>query len=161
MVELKKIFFTYGKTIREGFETFHPSQIHQFMDDSVEEVQAEDILDKVPDLKLFIEECYRILPIEKKAIFTNQYFASSGAWRSPLSIRGISEQSLNFANRKWREESKFTEFETKLNFEVQGSFALEQDVVNRFEEARQFWMRRYINVAQAVLFTLIKKGVDE
>ncbi len=158
-----KIYFTYGTETREDFGSLHPSAINttNIEPNSIDEIQGQDVLEKVPNLIFFIEECYRILKPEAKAIFSSPHFASAAAWRSPLTIRAIGEQSLNFSSKSWREEAKYTESVVNCDFEVQGSFALEQDVMNRSEEARQFWMRRYVNVAQAVMFTLIKKVPDE
>ena len=156
-----KIYFSFGSETREDFGTLHPSATANIEADSIEEIQGQDVLEKVPNLISFIEECYRILKPGAKAIFSSPHFVNVAAWRSPLTIRGIGEQSLNFSDKKWREETKYTEASVSCDFEVQGSFALEQDVMNRSEEARQFWMRRYVNVAQAVMFTLIKKIPDE
>ncbi|OQB10447.1 MAG: hypothetical protein BWY21_00368 [Parcubacteria group bacterium ADurb.Bin216] len=152
-----KLYFSYGLEEREGFVTANPEDLSFYENESIEEIQGQDVLEKVPDLIYFIDECYRILKPGSKCVFSSQHFANSGAWRSPLTKRGISEQSLNFASKEWREQFKFTEAEVSADFEVLGSFAIEQDVLQRNEETRAFWMRRYLNIANCVFFTLNKK----
>lgn len=157
MTDEYKIYISSGKEDREGLVKYDPSGILTITDNSVDEIQGQDILEKVPDLIDFIDECHRILKPGCKAMLTCPHFLSDGAWRSPLTIRALTPQSLNFADKNWREQTKYTEAEVTANFEVQGSFAMEPDVMNRAEEVRNFWMRRYANVAQALMFTLIKR----
>ena len=157
---MSKIYFTFGNESREGFESRVPSPPSPEANDSVEEIQGEGILERVPNLILFIDDCYRILKPGGVATFSASHYGSAKAWASPLAIRGISEASLNFANKDWREQNKYTEATVLSNFEVGGSFACEESAMQRCEEARQFWMSRYLNVAQAILFTLTKKAVE-
>lgn len=155
---MKKIYLTYGTEDREGLDTVGIATLANIESDSIDEIQGNNVLEKVPDLVYFIDECYRILKPECKAIFSSAFYLSRGAWVSPLTKRGLSEHSLNFSDKNWREQTKFTEVDCKANFEVQGSFALSQEILNRSEEARLFWMSKYANVAEAVMFTLIKRG---
>lgn len=156
-----KLYLSYGTEEKEGFERCHPEEIYKFSDDSVEELHGEYVLEKVPDLVTFLEGIWRVLVVEGKANFSAPHYANVAAWRSPLTVRALSEQSLNFACLDWRKASNYTEVEVRANFEVMGNFALEQDVMNRSDEARAFWMKRYMNIAQVILFTLIKKVLPE
>jgi SAM-dependent methyltransferase len=151
-----KIYLTYGTEGREGFEAKTPVSIGALPDESVDEIQAENVLEKVPELHRFIEDCYRVLRPGGKVIFSSPFYASAGAWRSPLTVRGVGEQSLNWANKKWREDNKFTELNLICNFEVQGQFAIEETWMQKSDEAKSFAMQRYLNVVQAILFTLVK-----
>jgi len=152
-----KILFTYGVDSRDGLTPKLPGVTSDIPSESIEEIQGEGVLEKVPSLLTFIDECYRLLPAGGKAIFSAPYYASSKAWTSPLTIRGITEYSLNFSDKTWREANKFTEATVLADFEIQGSFAIEDSCMQRSEEARQFWINKYLNVAQCVLFTLIKR----
>lgn len=153
-----KLYVTLGKEDREGFTKVTPEKLGGMRSGSVAEIQGQELLEKLPDLAKFIRECHRVLIPGGKCIFTAPYFAHVAAWRSPLTVRGISEQSLNFADKKWREQTKHTEIDMgDCDFEVQGSFALEQAVLNRAEETRAFWTKHYMNIAQFVMFTLIKR----
>lgn len=152
-----KIYFSYGSEIREGYESTLPSITSHLSNDSIEEIQGQDVLEKVPSLIRFIEECYRILKPEGKAIFSSPIYSSTKAWSSPLAIRGISEYTLNFSSKDWREQNKYTEAMILANFEVNGQVAIEQSYMQRSDEARAFGVKCYNNIAQALLFTLTKK----
>ncbi len=152
-----KIYFTYNSDSREGFESKLPMITCHLPAESIEEIQGENILEKIPDLVQFIDECYRLLPKGGKATFSSPYYASSRAWISPITVRGISEHTLAFADKAWRETNKYTERTILADFEVTGSFAIEDECMQRSEDARRFWMSRYLNVAQCVLFTLTKR----
>jgi len=153
-----KIYLSFGREEKEGYEKKNVADLPQLQDESVEEIQALEVIEKVGSLIDFICECYRVLKPEGKAIFTSQYYTSIGAWKHPANRRGISEQSLNFADKNWREANNFYCGSLKdCDFEVIGSFAMEQDLMARADDARAFWMRRYCNVVQAIMFTLTKK----
>lgn len=156
-----KLYLTYSEKTRDGFTSTVPSALETLKDESVEEIQGEEIIERVPDLIKFVEQCYRVLVPEGKLILSSPYFASSAAWASPFAIRGVSEKTLNFASKNWREQSKWSDAFVRANFEVSGSFAVEESVSHRAEDVRQFWMSRYLNVAQAVVLQLVKKPNDD
>jgi ubiquinone/menaquinone biosynthesis C-methylase UbiE len=155
-----KIYLTYGTEDREGLETVGIAALANLPNDSVDEIQGNNVLEKVPHLAYFIDECYRVLKPEAKAIFSSPFYLSRNAWASPLTIRALSEYSLNFSDKAWGEQNKFTELTVHSNFEVQGSFALTQEIMTRSEEARLFWTQKYANVAEAIMFTLIKRPYE-
>ena len=152
-----KIYFTYGTETREGLESRIPLMTKDIPADSVDEIQGENVLEKVPDLIAFIDECYRLLRVGSKAIFSAPHYGHVVSWQSPLTKRAIGERSLNFADKTWREANKYTEAVVMADFEVAGQFAVEEACLQRSDDARFFWMQRYLNVAQAVLFTLTKR----
>ncbi len=153
-----KLYFTYGNETREGCKSIVPGTTYlDYADHSAEEICGENILEKVPNLVQFIDECHRLLPSGGKAIFSAPYFATANAWVSPLTVRGISESSLCFADKAWREANKFSEAFVRSDFQVEGQFAVFQDNENRHEEVRRFWTQRYLNTVQAILFTLTKR----
>lgn len=152
-----KIYFTFANDQREGYEAKVPLTTADIPAESVEDIQGQNVLERLPRLQDFIEECYRLLKPGGVAIFSAPHFGSSHAWQSPLNIRGISELSLNFASKSWREQNKYSDTIVTCDFEVAGSFAVEQSFSCRSDEFRGFAMKHYNNVAQAILFTLTKK----
>jgi len=152
-----KIYFTYGEETKDDFQSWIADLTHDITTESIEEIYGVGVLEKVKSLPGFIEECYRMLKPGAKAVFSSAYYAHINAWASPLNIRGISEASLNFASKDWREQSKYSELSILCNFDVAVSFAVEESVSHRAEDVRLFWMQRYLNVVQAVVFTLTKK----
>lgn len=158
---MKKILFTYNDEVREGFESRNPNYTSEILDESVDEIVGENVLEKIPNLINFIDECYRIIRYGGKISFNSPYYASVRAWISPLNIRGLSEMSLNFSQKKWREENKFTEALVKSDFDVTAQFLLDEAVLLRSEEARNFQLSKYSNVVMAMMYTLTKKRRDE
>lgn len=152
-----KILFTYGSNTKEGFTPYVPGTTDLLVHESVEEIAAEDVIGKVPNLIKFVEECYRLLRPEGKLTCSAPHYSSSLAWTSPLTVRGIAESSLNFASKDWREQSKFTDATINANFEVAGNFVVDQETLARSDDAKQFWMKRYSNVVQSVILCLTKK----
>lgn len=152
-----KLAFTYGTQPKEGFELCVPTVTTHLKDESVDEIVGDYVIEKVPNLILFIEECYRILRPGGKAVFTSPNAASSTAWISPLTVRGICESTLNFSSKDWREQYKFTDYTMRADFEVTGQFVVDQEALARSDEAKNFWLKRYMNVAQGIIFTLTKK----
>lgn len=152
-----KINFTYGNATKDGFVNHLPLTTNALADSSVTEICGDCVIDKVPDLVAFVEECYRILIPDGVATFTNPYYGSVHAWTNPLSVRGVCEATLNFASRDWREQYKFSDAIVRCDFEVAGNFAIAQECLTRADEAKQFWMQRYLNVVQSVILTLKKK----
>lgn len=152
-----KLYFTYGSDLKEGFVPQVPMTTSILADESVDEIVGDYVIEKVPDLAAFIDECYRLLRPGSKAIFTAYHFGNTLAWTSPITKRGISETSLNFASKDWRAAAKFSDCIVKADFEVTGAFSVDQESQNRSDEAKTFWIKRYLNVAHQVIFTLTKK----
>lgn len=152
-----KVYFTYDTAEKEGFTCLTPSPMVALGSDSVDEIEG-NVIEKVPNLTEFIQECYRILRVGGTAKFTAPYYTSALAWGSPLNVRGISEASLNFASKDWRVANKYTETDPVCDFEVVGNFSVDASYTQRADEVKSFWLKHYNNVAQAVIFTLTKKA---
>lgn len=155
-----KVYFTYDTTEKEGFTCLTPSPMVPLNADSVDEIEG-NVIEKVPDLTEFIQECYRILRVGGTAKFTAPYYTSALAWGSPLNVRGISEATLNFASKDWRVQNKYSEATITCDFEVIGNFAVDANYTQRADEVKSFWLKHYNNVAQAVIFTLTKKALSD
>lgn len=153
-----KVYYTYDTTEKEGFVCRTPNSFSE--NDSVDEIEG-NVIEKVPDLVQFIEECYRVLRVGGTAKFTAPYYTSALAWGSPLNIRGVSEATLNFASKDWRVANKYTEADVRCDFEVVGNFIVDQGYTQRADEVKSFWLKHYNNVAQAVIFTLTKKALSD
>lgn len=152
-----KIHFTYSTTPKDDFTLMVPDFTSTVEASSVDEISG-DCLHQVTNLPAFLDECYRLLKPQGKAVFTCPHFTHAKAWHSPLSKRGLSEGSLNFADKLWREQTKFTELTPLCDFSVEGQFAVAEQAQLRSDEAKQFWAFRYNNVVEAILFTLTKRS---
>ena len=152
-----KIYFTTGLETREGFEAKVPSAVSSLEADSVDEIQMENVIECLDDLVSFMEDCYRVLRVGAKMTISAPHYAHARAWGSPFTKRGISEMTLNFCSKDWREQNKNANYTVTCDFEVQAHFAVEESCSQRADEVKSFWMQRYLNVAQAVIFILTKK----
>lgn len=156
-----KLHFSYNNEQKDGFETRHPGEISILTTpESVDEISGSDVLEKVPNLIWFINTCHHILKPGGIATFSAPYYASGRAWASPLTVRGLSETSLNFSNKQWREDNKWVEAESDANFVVQVQFAVDQAAAIRSEESKTFWMNKFNNVVQVMVYTLTKTPLD-
>lgn len=152
-----RLYFSLDKKEREGFTTYDPESSEWFENADVEEIAGEAILEKVKDIIYFIEMCSAVLKPGATATFTAPYFASWQAWSDPRNIRGISQGSLNFADKNWREQNNCPDL-CKADFEVGCNMAIDATAANgRSEATKEFWINRYNNVVQSLLFTLKKK----
>lgn len=157
-----KLHFSYSNEQKEGFETHSPeASCWKASDGAVEEISGTDVLEKVPNLVAFIDYCYRILKPGGKASFSAPYYASARAWTCPTTVRGMSEPSLNFSNKAWRDETKWTEVACDANFTIEVQFAIELIATTRSDDAKAFWMNKYNNVVQMVVFVLTKPEDSE
>lgn len=151
-----KLYFTYDNKEREGFQTKSPEIDFTLLDEgSVEEIAGEEVLEKVPDIIKFINGCYHVLKPGGTAIFAGAYYAAYQAHSDPRNIRGISQASLNFSSKSWREQMK-CEGLADCNFEIGINFAADRQATERSDAAKEFWLSRYTNVVQSILFTLTK-----
>jgi len=157
--EVRKIYYSFDNKQREGYRTLGP--FARFEKDlpkaeEVEEITGEGVLEKVPNLISFIEHCYALLKPGGTATFTAPAFNSFQAWSDPRNIRGISQASLNFADKKWRDENNCPDL-CKADFEVGCNYAIDGILNQKSEEAKTFWLARYNNTIQSMMFVLKKK----
>lgn len=155
--EVRKIYYSFDNKQREGFVTFkpdHPTTATPIY--PVDEITGEGVLEKVDDLIWFIEMCYKALKPGGTATFTAPAFNSFQAWSDPRNIRGISQASLNFADKKWRDENNCPDL-CKADFEVGCNYAIDGILNQKSEEAKVFWLARYNNTIQSMMFVLKKK----
>lgn len=153
--EQKRVYFSFGPEEKEGFEKYSCLDTSRFNDNSIDEIAGSFVLERVFDLVAFIKEMHRILKPGAKAIFCSTYFAASEAYTDPRNLRKLSEFSLNFASKKWREANKF-DLEIDFDFEVLTGLAVDPFFQLRSTEVQQWAMFRHLNGAKTVHFTLTK-----
>lgn len=152
-----KIYFNYNlNATREGFETYHPEDSKWYENANVDEIAGENVLEKIKDIIYFIEMCEAVLKPGGVCNFTAPYYDNWQAYEDPRNIRSLSQGSLNFADKKWREQKGCAPL-AKCDFEVGCNMAIDLLAVQRSDAAKEFWMNRYKNVIQSLLFTLKKK----
>lgn len=154
-----KLYLTYGnEDVPEGFEVeTNPDRFDALNYENVEEVLAHHILDKHDDLQIFFAKLHKILPINGKATFQQFYFRNPMAWISPLTIRGISEFSLSWLSKDWREANKWASPNVDYDFNVEWGLSVNPDLETRSSDAKNFAMANYAGSVAAIQFIVTKK----
>lgn len=150
-----KIYFSTGPEEKDGFTKYACFDTSSFNDNSVSEISAFCVAERVYDLVAWTKELYRILKPGAKVIIVSPYFAASEAYLDPRNKRALSETSFNFASKKWRESTKF-DLEIDYDFDVVAGLALDAFFQLRSPEVQQWAMVRHLNGAKTVHFTLTK-----
>lgn len=158
MTYMNKLYLSYGKEVApEGFNKIHPSEISLQEANSVDEIQASNILEKVCCLRSFLDDVYRVLVPDGKLLATCGYYGCSSSYVSPLVRRSMSEYSLNWCSKAWREQNNYTEIETDINFEVSAGLVTDSAVNLRSDDVQVLWRTTRMNCVIAVQFSLVKK----
>lgn len=153
----KKVYVTYGlEDLPPDFIRCHPDSVADFNSDVCEFVLA-GVIDKVKDLKTFFECVHNALIPGGKVAVHSPYFRSPLAWITPGTVRGISEYSLSWLSKQWRELNKFNEFEVPYDFDVQYGFVMNPELDTRSQDARNFALLNFAGSISTVQFTLTKK----
>ena len=153
-----RCYLTFGKEeAPEGFTALKPSQLSEQADGSVEEIQGPNVIEKIQDLVSFMEQVHRVLPTGGKAFFASGYYGCVNSYMSPLNVRALSEGSMNWCSKDWREQVKFTEIDTKIDFEVAVSFSTDASLNLRSDEVQHLWRTTRLNCVLGVQFTLTKR----
>jgi hypothetical protein len=152
-----KAYLSYNEeAVPEGFTRYHPSAIETIEPNTVDEVQGMLVLEKLPDMVTFMEHLYYRLKPGAKAVFQSGYYGCATSFMSPLIKRSLSEHSMNWCSKSWREANKFTEIKTDIDFEVAVGLATASDLNLRAEEVQVLWRATRLNCVLQVHFTLTK-----
>lgn len=151
-----KIYLTFGKEEPpEGFE--RKLNLEGVDPDSVDELRGNCYLEKVPSLVILMAEVWRALKVGGTAEFFSQYYTHAAAYLSPLVVRSISELSLNFVSKDWRESAKYDEVPIDYDFDLMSGLSLDPVFENRSDETRTFAQRHYLNSVPSIQFKCTKK----
>ncbi len=153
-----KALITFGKDeAPEGFVKVSPIDIATLPTGEVEEVRGDNVLEKIHDLVSFMDHVYRGLKDGGKAIFASGYYGSANSYMSPLAVRALSEGSMNWCSKSWREQCKVTDINTNIDFEISVSVTTDASVNLRSDEVQNLWRTTRLNCIQGVHFAMTKK----
>jgi hypothetical protein len=153
-----KIYFSYNEDpTPEGFTKANPDDMQSIEAGTVEECHGTNILEKVSDLPLFLDNVYAILTPGGKAVFQSGYYGCATSYMSPLVKRSLSEHSMNWCSKEWRELNKWSEVKTDINFDIAVGLATDSSLNLRSDEVQQLWRGTRLNCVLQVHFTLTKK----
>lgn len=170
-----KVDLACGDNKREGFigidkfKTPSVDIVHDlltypwpFPDEYVDEAHSSHFFEHIPGMERpkFIEELYRVLKPKAQCTFivpdgnSNRMYQDFTHQWPP-----VVPEAFLYYNRAWREANKLThgyydlkcDFDFTYGYQVGGSWAI------RNEEARNFALIHYRNVATDIIITLIKR----
>lgn len=131
-----------------------------FKSDSVDEVYAQQFFEHVP-AKIrfrFMDELWRVLKVDAKAIFITPYWSSMRAVQDAThEWPPICEASYAYYNETWRRMNGLAHYDVKCNFDYTFGFALAPIFQQRNEETRQFATQHYVNSAADLMAALYKR----
>lgn len=156
-----KIYISCGKEpTPEGWERRDLENLNGFIQDaadSIDEYMLVGVYDKVTDPVFLIMSIHTRLKVGGKCTVVCPYWACSEAWLSPLTRRAVSELSLNWTNKGWREQSQWSEQDANLDFEVQTGLTYAPEWNLRSDDAKSQAIGRNVNVAKIIHIVLTKK----
>lgn len=131
-----------------------------YKDNSVEEVACTHILHMIPGKARgkFMDEIYRVLIPEGRAVFTIPHWSSMRATADfATEWPPISEMSFCFFNKKQREEAKVHP-ELHCDFEIVGYGCSEDvDTATREQSVKDHWKKHFLNAVLDLQMHLVKK----
>jgi len=122
--------------------------------ESIDEIYCSHYIEHTPDLIAFMDECYRVLKANGRAVLVAPYYNSIRAWQDPTHVRAISEATFAYYNKNWREINKLDHYNIKSDFNSEISLVFNPEWANKTEEEIKFAIKHYVNVVddiQAVL----------
>ena len=111
-------------------------------------------------LVLFMEEVYRVMMPLGIVTIMCPYYSSQRAWQDPTHIRGITENTFKYFDKKWLESLGMGHYDIKADFEVLTTkMILDPEYESRNEAAKQNAIKHFINVVLDIHVVLRKRGV--
>lgn len=129
-------------------------------DGSIEEMSITDCFHYVPagDRGRFMEELYRVLVPEGKALIIVAYYSTALAFADyHLEWPPVCEQSFLYFNKGWREANKLP-YEIKADFDFTYGYLMTPDTASRSAEVQTFHVKNYLNTVQRLQVALTKKA---
>ena len=125
--------------------------------DSVDEIIISHYVEHVTDLIKFMNELHRIMKKGAKAFIVVPYGKSTRALQDPTHKRSIVEESFLYYNQNWLKTNKLDHYGVTADFDFTYGYSVYPEWQNRSQEAIQFALKHYWNVASDLHVTLIKK----
>jgi hypothetical protein len=152
---VKLYFCNSANACPDGFE--HRISIMDLEPESVDELQVVGVLEKLTNLHAFATHLYKIMKPDATVRLVSVYYACAEAWLDPEAVRGISEHSLSFVSKDWREKTKWAEPEPFYDFDIKYALTTDPQWGTRSDDAKAFATRHYLNMASQIHFELTKK----
>jgi ubiquinone/menaquinone biosynthesis C-methylase UbiE len=138
---------------------------YPFDDNYADEIHCSHFIEHIPMqyvngkdmLFCFIDEVYRILKPGGKATLIFPNACSVRAFQDPTHRRFIPASTVYYFSREWRKVNKLDHYRVDCDFDFQVGEAVNQSVIHRSNEYKQFAATHYWNVIDDLYFVLTKK----
>jgi Methyltransferase domain len=138
----------------------HPQQYPwPYKDNSVMEMTCSNVFEFVPgkDRGRFMDEVYRVLAPEGKALFSTRYWSTGGAVQDyRYEWPPLVEASFLYFNKGWREANQL-DLGLKCDFDFTYGYNVESNTASRSDETRSFNIKHYTNVVDVLQVMLTKR----
>lgn len=125
-------------------------------DKSVKFLSASYLYEIVDNPINFMNEVDRVLQVGGEFTIYSPYYSCAKAWQDPTCKRGVSEASMAFLSKEWRELNDY-KINFKGNFIIKNvSYNLTPEYIGKSQDAIQYALTHFINVAMDVVITLKK-----
>lgn len=140
-------------------------------DNSIYEARCSHFVEHIPHqldgssktrngLVLFMEEVYRVMMPQGIVTIMAPYYSSQRAWQDPTHIRGITENTFRYFDKKWLVSLGMGHYEIATDFEVLTTkMILDPEYESKNESAKQNAIRHFINVVLDIHIVLRKREV--
>lgn len=125
-------------------------------DGTVEEITSIGLYEVISNPVAMIEKFHRALVFGGKATITCPYYSAAVAHTNPNAKRYLSEVSLNWANKAWRDANKIS-FSAVCDFDISIAVSHDPGLNLRAQDVQNHWRTHFTNVIQGIIFTLVKK----
>lgn len=121
-------------------------------DNSVFDIDCQHVITHVPNLGLFMEECWRILIPHGRMYIFAPYFTSLEAAQDYRHVNQISENTFYaFDKKKYKEIFGMKPEELRIDFEVMHiRYYYSEEWNARSDEAREWARRHYFNTVRVI-----------
>lgn len=123
--------------------------------DSVFEIRASHYVEHTKDLKLFMEECYRILVNGGVMTLIAPYYTSIRAFQDYTHVRPISENTFIYFNQPWLKSQKLVHYGVECDYDIESiRYIYGPNWEARAVEAREWARIHYCNVVADIITVL-------
>ncbi len=159
---LKRVYFGDPKKKKDGYEqgdyktmSLNDGETQYIVDNLIFDIYCEDCIQYVSILRLFMEECYRILIPRGQMIVIAPYWSTGLAWSDPAIVNRIADLTFHHFNKEWLKKNGKGDREINCDFEIVNyRYYFDPDWDSRADEARKWALKHYINVVRQVEVTL-------
>ena len=152
-----KLYLSYNlEDAPEGFVRVSLDCLPNYSE-PVEEILLVGVYERHKDPVALVQTIHKLLPVGGTAKFVCGYYGAAASYCSPFIIRVASEGSLNWCNKKWREDTKWGEAEIDFDFEVGVGLATDPALNLRNDETQTLWRTTRMNCVQAAHLVITKK----